>query len=233
LEKTTISAGIIIQFFTYSLQIDELVFFQGQATFGYFPAVTMASQLGLDGGKSVLPWIRNNMPPQADGLAGLPPSGNGLLVTSLIPSSQPPLDHLDELVALPAAGRYDKGYLYARKRIHPDDWYFRCHFLDDPVMPGSLGIEAILKALREYAGKVYTSTGSAPVPRIHPVKTPLAWRYRGQIRPHQVLLELEVHITQVIDDASTVTVSGEASLWIDEIRIYEMSPASVTIPKGD
>lgn len=40
-------------------------------------------------------------------------------------------------------GTYGKGKLYAELDIHPDLWFFHCHFPGDPVMPGCLGLDAM------------------------------------------------------------------------------------------
>lgn len=40
-------------------------------------------------------------------------------------------------------GAYGKGELRAELDIHPDLWFFRCHFPTDPVMPGCLGLDAM------------------------------------------------------------------------------------------
>lgn len=40
-------------------------------------------------------------------------------------------------------GEYGKGQLVAELDIHPDLWFFDCHFIDDPVMPGCLGLDAM------------------------------------------------------------------------------------------
>jgi len=232
LVKTTVSAGIIIQFFSFYLQAGGIPFFQGQATFGYFPAATMASQIGLDGGKVVPPWLD-----EAERAASANPMGAGdsvqrIHILNLPVSTQPPLDHLDALIGIPNGGCFQQGYIYSRKQIRPHDWYFRCHFYEDPVMPGSLGVEAILRALREYALKVYFTEGSAAPEWVHTQNTPLTWRYRGQIRPDQQLMELEFHVSQVVPEDSTITISGDASLWIDGVRIYEVSSVSMAFPKG-
>jgi PfaB family protein len=38
-------------------------------------------------------------------------------------------------------GSYGLGYIIAEKDLHPDDWYFPCHFRDDEVLAGSLQAE--------------------------------------------------------------------------------------------
>jgi 3-hydroxyacyl-[acyl-carrier protein] dehydratase/trans-2-decenoyl-[acyl-carrier protein] isomerase len=40
-------------------------------------------------------------------------------------------------------GKYDKGQLTAELDIRPDLWFFGCHFIGDPVMPGCLGLDAM------------------------------------------------------------------------------------------
>ena len=40
-------------------------------------------------------------------------------------------------------GLYDKGLIIAELDIKPDLWFFDCHFYQDPVMPGCLGLDAL------------------------------------------------------------------------------------------
>lgn len=40
-------------------------------------------------------------------------------------------------------GSYDKGEIVAELDVHPDLWFFACHFAGDPVMPGCLGLDAL------------------------------------------------------------------------------------------
>lgn len=40
-------------------------------------------------------------------------------------------------------GKYGKGVIEAELDINPDMWFFKCHFKDDPVMPGCLGLDAL------------------------------------------------------------------------------------------
>ncbi len=40
-------------------------------------------------------------------------------------------------------GKYGKGEIRAEFDIKPDLWFFDCHFDDDPVMPGCLGLDAL------------------------------------------------------------------------------------------
>jgi len=40
-------------------------------------------------------------------------------------------------------GLHGKGYIKAELDINPKLWFFACHFKDDPVMPGCLGLDAL------------------------------------------------------------------------------------------
>ncbi|RUO66520.1 3-hydroxyacyl-[acyl-carrier-protein] dehydratase FabA [Pseudidiomarina planktonica] len=40
-------------------------------------------------------------------------------------------------------GAHGKGFIHAELDIHPDLWFFGCHFIGDPVMPGCLGLDAM------------------------------------------------------------------------------------------
>ena len=40
-------------------------------------------------------------------------------------------------------GAHGKGRIEAELDIRPDLWFFGCHFIDDPVMPGCLGLDAM------------------------------------------------------------------------------------------
>ena len=60
---------------------------------------------------------------------------------------------IDEITGIAdAGGRYDKGWLEASLKIHPDHWFFDCHFKGDPVMPGCLGLDALWHLLGVFLG---------------------------------------------------------------------------------
>ncbi|MDQ9203930.1 bifunctional 3-hydroxydecanoyl-ACP dehydratase/trans-2-decenoyl-ACP isomerase [Cronobacter sakazakii] len=49
-------------------------------------------------------------------------------------------------------GNFDKGYVEAELDINPDMWFFGCHFIGDPVMPGCLGLDAMWQLVGFYLG---------------------------------------------------------------------------------
>jgi 3-hydroxyacyl-[acyl-carrier protein] dehydratase/trans-2-decenoyl-[acyl-carrier protein] isomerase len=49
-------------------------------------------------------------------------------------------------------GTHGKGFIEAEFDINPDLWFFQCHFIGDPVMPGSLGLDALWQLVGFYLG---------------------------------------------------------------------------------
>ncbi|MEM8787158.1 MAG: bifunctional 3-hydroxydecanoyl-ACP dehydratase/trans-2-decenoyl-ACP isomerase [Pseudomonadota bacterium] len=56
----------------------------------------------------------------------------------------PPMLMMDRITDISAdGGAAGKGHVVAEFDIKPDLWFFKCHFLGDPVMPGCLGLDAL------------------------------------------------------------------------------------------
>ena len=56
---------------------------------------------------------------------------------------EPPMLMMDRVTEISAdGGLHGKGHVVAEFDIHPDLWFFQCHFPGDPVMPGCLGVDA-------------------------------------------------------------------------------------------
>ena len=49
-------------------------------------------------------------------------------------------------------GKHGKGQIVAELDIHPDLWFFQCHFPGDPVMPGCLGLDALWQLVGFFLG---------------------------------------------------------------------------------
>jgi len=56
----------------------------------------------------------------------------------------PPMLMVDRIAEISeTGGEHGKGVIRAEFDIHPDLWFFPCHFIGDPVMPGCLGLDAL------------------------------------------------------------------------------------------
>lgn len=74
------------------------------------------------------------------GAGGPPlPSGNMLMMDRVVKMTED-------------GGNYNKGYVEAELDINPDLWFFGCHFVGDPVMPGCLGLDAMWQLVGFYLG---------------------------------------------------------------------------------
>lgn len=57
---------------------------------------------------------------------------------------EPPMLMMDRVTEISDdGGEFGKGHVVAEFDIHPDLWFFKCHFPGDPVMPGCLGLDAM------------------------------------------------------------------------------------------
>ncbi len=65
----------------------------------------------------------------------------------------PPMLMMDRIVKITEdSGRYNNGEMVAELDITPDLWFFDCHFLTDPVMPGCLGLDAMWQLVGFFLG---------------------------------------------------------------------------------
>jgi 3-hydroxyacyl-[acyl-carrier protein] dehydratase/trans-2-decenoyl-[acyl-carrier protein] isomerase len=65
----------------------------------------------------------------------------------------PPMLMFDRITSITAdGGPAGKGEVVAEFDIHPDLWFFKCHFLGDPVMPGCLGVDALWQLVGFFLG---------------------------------------------------------------------------------
>jgi len=87
-------------------------------------------------------------------------------------------------------GRYGKGQVDACLQIHPDHWFFDCHFKGDPVMPGCLGLDALWQLLGVFLGWSGLP-GKGRALGVSKVK------FTGQIYPDAGSIQYQLHIKRV------------------------------------
>jgi len=226
------ASGTVIQKFAFSLFCRDQLLLEGESVFGYFAVQTMLNQQGLDGGKPAAPWRRPGAA-EAVGMVDLPALQAGAAGQAGFRLAGGRLNMLEQAYVAPAGGQYGKGYVYASHRNNPRDWYYPYHFYQDPVMPGSLGVEAMLQCLQIYALTNNLGAGLR-APRFSlPAGAPaLSWRYRGQVTQQHQLFEVEAHISDRHAGPEGITLLGDASVWIDGLRIYEARNAAIRILEG-
>ena len=56
----------------------------------------------------------------------------------------PPMLMFDRITHIDGmGGEFSKGVITAELDLNPDLWFYQCHFIGDPVMPGCLGLDAL------------------------------------------------------------------------------------------
>lgn len=88
-------------------------------------------------------------------------------------------------------GKYKKGKIIAELDINPDLWFFHCHFIGDPVMPGCLGLDAMWQLIGFFLGWV-GGKGHGRALGSNEVK------FTGQVLPHIKKITYEIDIKRVI-----------------------------------
>ncbi len=237
--STVMMGTNIVQSFSFELSTDGVPFYQGTAVFGYFKGAALKDQLGLDNGKVTHPWhVDNNRTPdvhidlldKTSRYFNAPASAAG----EARPHYQLAggrLNFIDNVQITSDGGKEGLGYLYAERTIDPSDWFFQFHFHQDPVMPGSLGVEAIIELMQTYALNKDLGAGFRN-PKFGQIQSEVKWKYRGQINPLNKQMSLDVHITSVTDQDGKKVIVGDANLSKDGLRIYEVKDIAICIEEA-
>ena len=88
-------------------------------------------------------------------------------------------------------GNFDKGEILAEFEINPELWFFKCHFENDPVMPGCLGMDALWQLVGFYLGWA-GGIGRGRAISVGQVK------FSGQILPSASKLNFKLHMKRII-----------------------------------
>ncbi|BDD04922.1 beta-ketoacyl synthase N-terminal-like domain-containing protein [Aureibacter tunicatorum] len=235
LDSHTNLGGTVVQRYSYELFVDGEMFYKGKSSFGFFSKADLSSQAGLDQGQSKPSWIAEN--PQ-DSLSFNLDSLFGKMKLYKSVNAQSPnlhlagdqLNLLDKATIVKDGGKYGKGYIHASRAILPKDWFFTCHFYQDPVMPGSLGVEAIHQAMQVFALQQGLADGMANVAFLQAGENhKTVWKYRGQILQDDPMMNLEVHIKSIENVNGKVNIVADCNLWKGELRIYEITDLALVI----
>ncbi|WP_374013043.1 3-hydroxyacyl-[acyl-carrier-protein] dehydratase FabA [Pseudoxanthomonas koreensis] len=109
-------------------------------------------------------------------------------------------------------GKYGKGYIRAELDVRPDLWFFQCHFISDPVMPGCLGLDAMWQLV----GFFLTWLGAPGRGRALGCGEV---KFTGQVLPTATLVTYEIDISRVIN-RKLVMAQGDARMLVDGREIY-------------
>lgn len=109
-------------------------------------------------------------------------------------------------------GEFGKGEIIAELNIHPDLWFFACHFPGDPVMPGCLGLDAMWQLVGFFLGW-RGNPGRGRALGCGEVK------FTGQILPSAKKVEYRISMKRVIERKLIMGIAN-GSVAVDGNIIY-------------
>jgi len=223
------SAGMIIVNFYAECSVDGELVYDLTTVFGFFPPEALVVQVGLPVTDEMRAELEAPSDFRVDLSAQPAPYFGGEL--SLGRERLLMLHRVTEF--LPDGGEAGLGRVRAERDIDADDWYFKAHFFQDPVQPGSLGFEALVQLLQFYMIKSGVAN-HIPNARFQPVATgyPTRWKYRGQVIPTNELVQVTMDIVEVMTDEDGVVAVASGSVWCDGIRIYSTDALAMRVVDG-
>lgn len=212
--SVSIMGNTIIVAFTVTAFIDGEKVLDLDTVFGYFTAESLAQQVGL---------------PMTEAEKTQMVSVNEFEIDL----TQQPASFFDGSLSLPQKKlcMLDKldGYwpeqntMRGVKWVKADEWFFKAHFFQDPVQPGSLGIEALVQLLQSLI-IVKNLADDFIEPRFEPLalNQTFEWRYRGQVIPSNKQIQSIIEIEDIVEQDNELLVIAKGSLWCDGLKIYDV-----------
>ena len=125
----------------------------------------------------------------------------------------PPMLMFDRITTInDDGGEFGKGYVEAELDIHPDLWFFQCHFIGDPVMPGCLGLDAMWQLVGFYLGWI-GGPGRGRALGVGEVK------FTGQVQPDVKKVTYKINLKRVINRRLVMGIA-DGVLEADGVVIY-------------
>ncbi len=138
----------------------------------------------------------------------------------------PPMLMIDRITDISKdSGPDGKGHVVAEFDIVPDLWFFECHFPDNPIMPGCLGLDALWQLTgfnlgwRGWAGKGY-ALGVGEV------------KLTGMVRPDRKLLTYRVNFSKAIQTRRLTMGVANGIVEADGEIIYQVTDMKVALSEN-
>ena len=205
------SGGMIIQHYDYEMHCAAGVVYKGNTYFGFFAKDALANQIGI---REAQPYEPSEMEKQRGVQFSYPEHA---------PYPQQMMRMVNEIELFdPLGGPNELGFISGIAHVNPDAWFFKAHFYQDPVWPGSLGLESFLQLLKVVACNHWGGEGEADKLQFETMalNESHSWVYRGQIIPKDSRVTVQAVITELDNDEKLLKADG--FLTVDGRIIYQM-----------
>ncbi len=217
MKKVATSGGMIIQEYDFSVADRHGILYEGDTMFGFFAKEALANQVGIRDAKPYQP------------TAAETERGRTLPFPESAPFPEQKLRMIDRIeLFVPAGGPQGLGYIRGIKDVDPDEWFFKAHFFEDPVTPGSLGLESFIQLVKFAAVERWGWQEGAVVSAVA-LERKHSWLYRGQVVPTNRQVTVSAWITKVDEQERILTADG--FLAVDGKLIYQMNDFTISMEK--
>jgi len=207
------AGGMILVSFDVECRVGEELVYELDTTFGFFPGAALAGQAGLPASEEEIAFASTSA--ELD----LTQTLQGLAAEALPLAPLRMVDRVTHRILDEAGGARLRG----EKEVQSGEWFLRAHFYQDPVQPGSLGVEALVQLLQAHlllegaaetlvGGHFEDFTGTDPV----------VWQFRGQVLPEASRVSLTLEAEPIRRSEGEWRVRAEGSVWVDGRRIYSV-----------
>lgn len=132
----------------------------------------------------------------------------------------PPMLMFDRITHISEqGGDHGKGVIQAELDIRPDLWFFDCHFIGDPAMPGCLGLDAMWQ-LSGFFLPWLGEPGRGRALGVGQVK------FSGQVTPSAKRVSYEIDIRRVMRGKLALVIA-DGKTFVDDRLIYVASDMRV------
>ena len=121
-------------------------------------------------------------------------------------------------------GAFKKGLLKAELDIKNDLWFFNCHFKEDPVMPGCLGLDAMWQLVGFYLGWI-GNPGKGRALGVGTVK------FTGEVLQDVKLVTYEIDMKKIMSPGGTTVGLANGVVLADDKKIYSAENLKVGLFK--
>ena len=138
----------------------------------------------------------------------------------------PPMLMFDRITKIQEnSGIYKKGFIKAELDIKDDLWFFNCHFQDDPVMPGCLGLDAMWQLVGFYLGWI-GNPGKGRALGVSTVK------FTGEVLKKTKMAVYEIDMKRILIKEGTTVGLANGILKADGKKIYSAENLKVGLFKS-